>query len=286
MNKKIPLCFTLLLCCCLQKSIAQEQVGLYAFASATLPIPIEIAVLGSDNTPFERFRNSYNQYNRTNLISGMPPFVPQFSLNGGIAGYLNWIYLELGYHSYIGETSAEFTNRNKQVLRITSNDFGANIGFGYSNKYLAGYLIGGMRFGVGNPTKLESYTLYPDGLKSYGNENLLNGYYTESKAFGGALVGLRVMAGAPRIKVGFMADWHLPVLFVNDNEGLSLNDTHTAINNNQASSTKQETFIATNWGKYVQNPSQYTADKGERLTGALTGLQMRVGIFYNFSESD
>ncbi|MEY4927484.1 MAG: hypothetical protein RI894_1920 [Bacteroidota bacterium] len=286
MNKKTPYYFTLLFLLFGQISKAQQQAGLYAFASATLPIPLELAVFGSDNTPFERFRNSYNQYNRTNLLKAMPAFAPLYSLNGGVSGYLNWVYLELGYHSYIGETSALFANGNKQVIRISSNDFAANIGFGYSNAYLAGYLTGGMRLGLGGPTKLESYTLYPDGFKSYGDENPLNGYYSESKPYGGAMVGLRIIAGAPQIKVGFMADWHLPAIVFEKNTNYSINDGYVLNNIAEVSSVKQSTYIATNWGKYMQDPAKYAIDNGEQLTGALTGLQMRVGIFYNFVEPD
>jgi hypothetical protein len=260
-----------------------QNLSCSIFAAATLPIGVEGSAFRGETT-FDRFASNFNAANQGSLVKGLTSLTPTFSLHGGASCSYGVFYGEAAYQTFRAESVAEFKNGNKRVMEFSQNYLAMYLGLGYTSKYVSAYAVAGYLLGDWNRDKMKSYTLYPDGFKSYGNENALNGYYSGSSN-DMPVLGLRLNAGIKRVKISLMADRFFLPFDPSNNLARGYSDDYD-LNNEVEVYGSFGANVGTNWLKYLADPSQYILDDGELLTSELSLTQFRIGVSYTLFSLD
>ncbi|MBL7942584.1 MAG: hypothetical protein JNM00_07450, partial [Flavobacteriales bacterium] len=181
------------------------------------------------------------------------------------------------YNSLHGRSKAEFYNGNKRVLDVKQRDLDIGMGFGFNRSAFYIYLVGVLSFGFGD--RLEAWTEYADGTKSFGNENYLNGIYE---------VGARLSA-RPALRIGISPTDRITLMFSLDKlrEGSESNYyTDNFAGDLFVEGGSDNSEIGVDWLDYVNDMSGYILEDRELLRSGWSGLQMRFGICLNLFSED
>jgi hypothetical protein len=227
---------------------------------------------GKDGSSFDRFAANYNSLNASTLSSDLSHFKMRPSLSLGLNFMTKSYYSEVSYNTMHGHAEAEFNNGNKRVMDFKSKDLDIGMGFGWSNDKFFAYLVGLLTFSMGD--KLECYTQYPDGTKSLGSENYLNGVYHASR-----------LSAKPALRLGYKLNRTLWLFLYMDKQREGGNSA--AYRDELAGDIITETintdleYIGVDWNDYINRPADYVLEEKEMVKSGWSGLQMKVGICIN-----
>jgi hypothetical protein len=255
------------------------SIGVYGLLG--LPIDPQGALFkGENGTTFDRFVASYNKLNSATITTPLTKLNPTFYGAGGAYFYYNFFYAEIGYAGFAAETSASFKNGSKREIKYEQHGVNTGIGLGFGTGNIAVYAYGGLDFGFGD--RLTAYMIYPDGTKSYGNENLLNGVYVGTARFG-LIYGLRAFFGGKNVKFMLaatkMSEW-------TERSKLGVSDHERGTAGVMTPGDLTDNRIGTNWGEYIKNPTQYGINKGEMVLSGWNGLSLNIGVAFGISSAE
>ncbi len=227
---------------------------------------------GKNGSSFDRFAANYNSLNTSTLSSDLSHFKMRPSLSLGLNFMTKSYYSEVTYNTLHGHAEAEFNNGNKRVMDFKSKDLDIGMGLGWSNDKFFAYLVGLLTFSMGD--KLECYTQYPDGTKSLGSENYLNGVYHASR-----------LSAKPALRLGYKLNRTLWLFLYMDKQREGGNSA--AYRDELAGDIITETintdleYIGVDWNDYINRPADYVLEEKEMVKSGWSGLQMKVGICIN-----
>lgn len=186
-----PLLFLLLLTVCVHGHAQDRYLALWGGG-----------VIGGINLPtFDAFRGSYDTENAGQLSSGLSGFGTTLGWQAGATVMISpHVGVSLGYMENTATASATLTDGSSRHFRHKLYT-PVNGGF----PILAGPLEIQPRLGFCQ-ADMSSWTEYPDGTVSYGNERLLNGQYRTYGLFAGLDLAARIKLGE-KLHLAVGASW-------------------------------------------------------------------------------
>ena len=208
---------------------------------------------------FNRFRESYNAYYRTQMKQELGGFGlgAGYALNADMTA--GNVVIGMRYANYAAKDLAEFNHGGKREFRMQESLFATALGFGVQRSAFHFHATGALLIGT---NRIRSAYIYSDGTRSYGSDASLNGFY-EAIRFG--------WSGRVEFSIG-------PVYLASEYVFGKVSGIGLALDG-----SFQEPGIPTDYSRWVQQGSlNYGTD--DYVLPDFNGLRYEIGLRWNLGE--
>lgn len=143
----------------------------------------ETSLFNVKSKQMDSYLSTFNLINQSNLTQEFGGFKPTGAFNWGIEITTWGIHMGAKFNRFSSSTEAKFTDGSSRLLELTQKSWIVPVGFSiYAGEEALRYNIG-MSLGLGiQNTQLSSIKIYPDGTRSLGYDDHLNGIYMSQTA--------------------------------------------------------------------------------------------------------
>ena len=143
----------------------------------------ETSIFNVKSKEMDSYFSSFNLANQPNLAQEVNGFTPTGAFHWGFEITSIGMHLGVKFNRFNSAAEAKFNDGSSRSLELTQKSWLIPIGFSYyTDNDILNFNIG-MNIGLGiQNTKLTSFKIYPDGTRSMGYDDYLNGIYLSNSA--------------------------------------------------------------------------------------------------------